>query len=102
MDILLKSIKKKSFKCDTCNGNFGRKDDLNKHIAAVHEVEKSFKCDTCNANFARKDNLKSNLILLMLNLYKNLIRTNILLQFMIERSHSNVKFVMLPILIELA
>ncbi len=102
MDILLQSIKKKSFKCDTCNANFGRQDDLNKHIATVHEGKKSFKCDTCNANFARKHNLKSNVILVMLNLYKNLIGTNILLHFMMERSHSNVKFVMLPILIELA
>ena len=42
MDLLPQSIKKKSFKCDTCNANFGRQDDLNKHIATVHEGKKSF------------------------------------------------------------
>ncbi len=41
MDILLQSIKKKSFKFDTCNANFARKDNLNGKIASVNEGKKA-------------------------------------------------------------
>ena len=48
---------KKPFKCDTCGANYGRKDYLNKHIAAVHKGKKPFNCETCDAKFEDKSNL---------------------------------------------
>ena len=47
----------KQFKCDICNAIYGRRGNLNKHVATVHEGSKQFNCDICNAKFGQKGDL---------------------------------------------
>ena len=57
------SWRKKPFKCEICvatfarKNKFTRKDNLNTHIATLHEEMKPFKCDICKAEFRQKVNL---------------------------------------------
>ena len=61
------SWRKKPFKCETCDATFARKnkftrkDNLNIHIATVHEEMKPFKCDICKAEFRHKVNLNTHI-----------------------------------------
>ena len=52
---------RKPFKCDFCNANFAHKHQLKRHVASVHENKKPFKCDSCDASFARKDKLNGHI-----------------------------------------
>ena len=46
--------KKKTNKCVICDASFTRKQNLNPHIASVHEGRKqSFKCSICDSSFTR-------------------------------------------------
>ena len=47
-EIVKKSEKSKSFKCNTCKKGFKLKGSLTKHVASVHEGKKPFKCEICD------------------------------------------------------
>ena len=49
-------------KCTLCNNSFRTKQNLNKHIAAVHELKKPFLCQFCSKEFARKEKLKQHVL----------------------------------------
>ena len=49
------------FECDICGKAFGYKQDMNKHIQAVHSKTKDFKCKTWNKAFACKGYLTKHL-----------------------------------------
>ena len=53
--------RKKQFKCEICNAEFGQDCTLNKHIAAIHKGRKHFKCDICNAKFTSKHGMKGHI-----------------------------------------
>ena len=63
--------RKKQFKCDICNSNFGGKGNLNAHVTKVHE-EKS----------------NSYVIFVILNLEKTYVSRNMLQQSMKEVNHT--------------
>ena len=44
-----------------CKSNFTHEQDLNGHIASVHEGKKQFKCDTCDAKFTQKQSVKKHI-----------------------------------------
>ena len=48
----------KSNKCELCPADFGRKEQLNAHISAVHEGKKPFQCDICHTGFFSNQGLK--------------------------------------------
>ena len=45
---LNREINGRSENCKICDRSFGAKRNLNKHIAAVHELKKPFECKICN------------------------------------------------------
>lgn len=49
------------FKCNICNVEFARTQDLNRHANDVHEKRTSFKCTQCQKEFAQKDALSRHL-----------------------------------------
>ncbi|KAK9708718.1 hypothetical protein K7432_009477 [Basidiobolus ranarum] len=50
------------FCCTLCTKAFGRKHDLSRHLATVHNGERPFSCESCNKSFSRKDGLHRHLI----------------------------------------
>ena len=46
--------------CTTCNKQFGRSHELQRHMKSVHQ-ENSIECPNCDQKFARKDNLKKHI-----------------------------------------
>ena len=46
------------FQCDHCKKFFSRKDNMDNHIKAVHQLVKDFKCGKCPLTFSRLDNMK--------------------------------------------
>ena len=44
--------------CPFCDRNFTIKQNLNRHIASVHEGKKPFKCNNCEASFSEKQHVK--------------------------------------------
>ena len=54
---------KKPFKCNICDANFARKPYLKGHIASVHEGKKPYKCNICDTSFTRKENLNRHIAL---------------------------------------
>ena len=54
--------KKKPFKCDNCDYSFSEKGSLKKHLESVHEKKKPFKCDTCDTIFTRQTSLKRHIL----------------------------------------
>ncbi|ORX83957.1 hypothetical protein K493DRAFT_320179 [Basidiobolus meristosporus CBS 931.73] len=50
------------FQCTQCPKAFGRKHDLSRHMATVHNGERPFSCDTCHKCFSRKDGLHRHLL----------------------------------------
>ena len=69
-------MKEKTFQCHICDAKFTREPTLNRNMASIPEGKMPFKCERCAACFARKQNLRL---------------------FMMERSFSNVTFVMLAL-----
>ena len=55
--------KKKEFCCDLCLADFSRSENLDFHIATVHEGKKPFKCHDCNSNFSRNAELTKHRII---------------------------------------
>ena len=53
----LENEKKNTPDCLICCKSFGRKYELKKHIATVHEGVKPFKCSNCDVSFSRKNSL---------------------------------------------
>ena len=51
--------RKKKYKCSYCDRGFTRRDNMKKHIAAVHEGQKPFKCSICEASFTQSHHLKT-------------------------------------------
>ena len=49
--------------CELCEYASAAKQDLNKHIQAVHEGKKNFKCDICDTRFSRKDSMNRHISL---------------------------------------
>ena len=62
MSSVLLFDRKKPFQCDICSVYFTKKNNLNGHIASVHEGKKPFKCDTCDASFTSKQNLNKHIV----------------------------------------
>ena len=52
-----KAKEKAAFKCTECSRVFGLKNNLKKHIEAVHEGKKPFVCPRKSSRFARKQDL---------------------------------------------
>ena len=52
-----KAKEKAAFKCLECSGVFRLKNNLKKHIEAVHEGKKPFVCPRKSSRFARKQDL---------------------------------------------
>ena len=50
--------------CEICDRSFSGKQNLNKHIAAVHELKKPFGCKICKKKFARKEKLNRHVLTL--------------------------------------
>jgi hypothetical protein len=52
-----------SFVCSDCNGQYGRRQDCNRHITSAHVKTKTFFCrqDGCSGSFCRADVLKRHL-----------------------------------------
>ena len=119
--------KNKKFKCDKCNAYFRRKSSLNSHISSIHEG-KYLECDWCSAKFPTKRNLdrhiqtvhdgkkqfKCDMMPTFLQNIKekklsvtdaalhwppNKVSKTILKLFMKEINHSNVRYVMFPLVI---
>lgn len=44
-------VHNKSFTCDTCKKQFGRRNSLDIHVRTVHENDKPHKCDQCEKSF---------------------------------------------------
>ena len=84
---------RKPFTCEICSFSFARKPNLKKHIESVHAGKKPFKCDISDANFTQKPNLKQHI-----ESDNEGNKPNILNQFMQERNHSYVTFVMIILL----
>ena len=49
-----KTKQKKLFSCDLCDSNFASKQNVKRHIDALHEGKKPYKCDECNTFFFRE------------------------------------------------
>ena len=47
--------------CDTCKKQYTRKQDLQRHIASVHEGLKPFSCQSCDSKFPNNQNLKKHI-----------------------------------------
>ena len=54
-------MEKKPYKCDLCNSEYKRKDDLEKHKMIIHEGKKPFQCHICSAKFVHKTTLKNHI-----------------------------------------
>ena len=52
---------KKPHQCSICDYSFANKQNLKKHIDAVHEGKKPHKCLICDYSFSRKDQLKNHI-----------------------------------------
>ena len=52
-----KAKEKAAFKCPECSRVFALKNNLKKHIEAVHEGKKPFVCPRKSSRFARKQDL---------------------------------------------
>ena len=50
---------KSRFQCDKCDKTFSQKQQMQKHISAVHEKQKPFKCDQCDKTFSQKENMET-------------------------------------------
>ncbi len=53
---------KKPFKCNMCDVGFVSKEDLNRHIASLHEGWK-LQCDYCAKSFTTEGNLKNHIVI---------------------------------------
>ena len=51
---------KKHVKCNICGTNFAQMDNMNKHMASVHEGKKPFKFNVCCAQLVQKNVLNTN------------------------------------------
>ena len=49
-------FKVKNFACSQCDKRFGRKSNLDTHVARLHE-KLNYPCDICEKTFTTKDNL---------------------------------------------
>ena len=47
-----------SLQCEICNRNFKTKQNLNSHIASVHEKKKPYQCEICDKAFTEKSKMK--------------------------------------------
>ena len=50
-----------AFKCSECIRSFPRKENLNRHINAVHHKTEWWECITCHERTSRKDNMNSHI-----------------------------------------
>ena len=57
----IKNDRKEKYKCPKCDTVFTRKNNIERHIAVVHEGQKLFKCSTCDDRFSTKQVLKSHI-----------------------------------------
>ena len=48
-----------SFKCNSCEREFGQKVNFNRHFKTVHENIKSYKCVACEKMFGQKAHMNS-------------------------------------------
>ena len=54
-------MKGKKIECDRCGAKFPLKQNLNRHIEAVHEGKKPFKCDKCDVCFTQKSSMRTHI-----------------------------------------
>ena len=54
--------KKDENKCENCHKYFTAKNNLRKHIRAIHLGEKNFHCQICEISFLRNCELKSHVL----------------------------------------
>ena len=57
----IKQGERKLSKCKICGHSFSAKQDLKRHIKAVHEEKKQNKCLICDYASSRKDTLKAHI-----------------------------------------
>eukprot|EP00170_Pyropia_yezoensis_P010142 contig_46343_g10180 len=50
-------LQSEPFQCDQCGVPFGRKFDLKRHTASVHDRVRAFVCPRCHQRFAQKTNM---------------------------------------------
>ena len=51
--------RKKPFKCEVCQANFGQNCELKMHISRAHDNPKLYSCNTCNEEFLKRTLLKN-------------------------------------------
>ena len=51
----------KNCSCDFCDKSFGKKTDLQIHIATVHQGIKNYSCDLCDKSFGQKGDLRKHI-----------------------------------------
>ena len=62
LSFMHESIRRKvQIECGICDAEFGQREDLDRHVAIVHEGKKPFKCDICYAQFTSKHGMKGHI-----------------------------------------
>ena len=51
--------RKKPFKCEVCQANFGQNCELKMHISRVHDNPKLYSCIICNLDFSKRNLLRN-------------------------------------------
>ena len=51
----------KPFKCNFCDFETAKKQNIKNHIECIHEGKKPFKCNICDFETAQKRNLKNHI-----------------------------------------
>ena len=57
----IKHKESKSHKCSVCDYSCTQKQDLKRHIDAIHENKKPHKCSICDQSFSLKDSLNKHI-----------------------------------------
>ena len=53
--------KQTTIKCDHCEKSFSSKQDLNRHVSAVHDGRKPFQCPICFMEVSFQGNLRKHI-----------------------------------------